>query len=494
MKRIHSITALISIILLVGVTLATQLSADDLELPFWDFETDGTSENLIEDDGGFEQTLPVVPDSYIVSCIAPSHYPSFLTEVTVRVSNYFGQNTQIAVFTDVDGDGPDGAPVWTSSTLQLPHRQWYSRNLVGQPDMDIPITEGSWCMGFKQLDFLVFELHDSSSSHEHTWSGSPSAGWLKLDAIFFPGNGAFRGVAYYAPELCGCYIDDVCYAEGDLNPGNDCLVCDPDESVTDWTLNDGAICDDNIFCNGEDTCLSGVCSQHAGNPCPLDDGLYCNGTETFECIEATDECGHTGNPCPVDDGLFCNGDETAECFETTDECGHMGDPCEEWEECIEATDECVELADDDTVDDDTTDDDITDDDTADDDTTDDDTADDDTTDDDIADDDTADDDTADDDTTDDDTADDDTTDDDTADDDTTDDDTADDDTADDDTTDDDTADDDTADDDTGDDDTADDDEDIDDDDNNDSILDDEDDDDDMERGSDDDSGGGGCAC
>src|SRR5262249_37199024 len=62
--------------------------------------------------------------------------------------------------------------------------------------------------------------------------------------------------------------------------------------------NDGAPCDDGVFCNGADTCAGGKCSVHAGNPCPGPDG-------DSNCKESCDERTHS---CTANDpnGSFCN--------------------------------------------------------------------------------------------------------------------------------------------------------------------------------------------
>lgn len=137
----------------------------------------------------------------------------------------------------------------------------------------------------------------------------------------------------------GCLIDSVCYADGDVNLLNGCLYCDVAHSTTEWSYNDGAACDDEVFCNGTDQCLFGVCDYHAGDPCG-DDGNWCNGVESCnedqgECISQYD----AGNPRCPDDGLFCNGDES--CDETDDRCVSSGDPCEFPEVCEEGDDQCV---------------------------------------------------------------------------------------------------------------------------------------------------------
>lgn len=65
-----------------------------------------------------------------------------------------------------------------------------------------------------------------------------------------------------------CLIEGVCFANGELNPANDCEVCDPAMSTSDWSLlPEGTECDDGNACTGTgnpgigvDTCDDmGVC-------------------------------------------------------------------------------------------------------------------------------------------------------------------------------------------------------------------------------------------
>jgi hypothetical protein len=132
----------------------------------------------------------------------------------------------------------------------------------------------------------------------------------------------------------GCLVDGECRADGENKPGDPCLVCDPGRSPGGWSPADGAACDDGVFCNGQDSCLAGECSENEGDPC-TGDGLFCNGVET--CDEVIDACLHPGDPC-VDDGLFCNGD--AVCDEDADECAQTEDPCSGDEVCFEMEDRC----------------------------------------------------------------------------------------------------------------------------------------------------------
>ena len=144
-------------------------------------------------------------------------------------------------------------------------------------------------------------------------------------------------------------------------------------------------CQDNLFCNGADTCSGGSCSAHTGNPCtgggqcantcneagdtcnlpnatPCNDGLFC--TQTDGCLAGTcvgsgdpcsgggqcaDTCSEAGDTCnlpnatPCDDGLFCT--DTDGCVAGA--CVGSGDPCTGGAECSagcnEIVDDCFDL-------------------------------------------------------------------------------------------------------------------------------------------------------
>ena len=140
----------------------------------------------------------------------------------------------------------------------------------------------------------------------------------------------FRGMIGF--ELCACVIDSACYAESDVNPANDCQVCNSTVSTSAWSDNDGETCDDGLWCTENDQCASGVC---AGDAKDCNDGEFCTGTET--CNEDTDACDSPGDPCDADE--VCN--------EDTDACDTAGDD--------DATDDDATTDDDTNEDDDTND-------------------------------------------------------------------------------------------------------------------------------------------
>jgi hypothetical protein len=115
--------------------------------------------------------------------------------------------------------------------------------------------------------------------------------------------------------VCGA-ADSPCEgADGD----DDCAEsCDEEHDSCDGEDPDGSPCDDDDFCNGTDTCLSGICVEHAGNPCPQADGdLDCREScdPAAQSCTANDEDGSAcpggtceGGTCMLDEGALCTDD------------------------------------------------------------------------------------------------------------------------------------------------------------------------------------------
>ena len=98
----------------------------------------------------------------------------------------------------------------------------------------------------------------------------------------------------------------------------------------------GNPCDDDVYCNGEETCavddatsLGYVCSNGT-NPCADSNGAPL-------CNEANDSCVECLTAADCDDATFCNGAETC----VSNACVAGSNPCAADESCDEATDTCV---------------------------------------------------------------------------------------------------------------------------------------------------------
>jgi hypothetical protein len=152
--------------------------------------------------------------------------------------------------------------------------------------------------------------------------------------------------------------DPVCITNADceeLATGCNVGICDvanPDAGAFGCTFTPtDSLCDDGLFCNGEETCDDdGECVDGSAPDC--DDEIACT---TDACNEADDECTHTPVDSACDDDLFCNGDESCDaesgCQAGTPPNCADAHACTT-DSCNEATDSCVHTPDDDVCDDD----------------------------------------------------------------------------------------------------------------------------------------------
>jgi hypothetical protein len=104
----------------------------------------------------------------------------------------------------------------------------------------------------------------------------------------------------------------------------------PATDLSPVTCSSNVDCDDGIYCNGAESCVSGFC-QDGSPPCP-DDGQFCNGSEG--CDEVNNTCTTSGDPCAQ--GTICN--------ENTDSCDLLGcgnGVCDEGENCNTCPEDCL---------------------------------------------------------------------------------------------------------------------------------------------------------
>lgn len=108
------------------------------------------------------------------------------------------------------------------------------------------------------------------------------------------------------PETGQCVVQPL--ADGVVcNDGNACTLSD---SCTNGVCQSGAnlTCDDDLFCNGTESCDANLGCQ-VGDAPSLDDGVACT---TDSCDEAVDQAVHTPEDAPCDNGLYCDGTESCD--------------------------------------------------------------------------------------------------------------------------------------------------------------------------------------
>jgi hypothetical protein len=128
---------------------------------------------------------------------------------------------------------------------------------------------------------------------------------LHLTNAAATGGGMLTYLVVAAAEICNDLID---------NDGDGLADCaDPDC--------DGQACEDGIYCNGIDTCASGSCSIHAGDPCAFCSGVGCI------CNEAGDLCAG----CTSDDDCdgICNPGASSPSCSGSDNCPASYNPGQE---------------------------------------------------------------------------------------------------------------------------------------------------------------------
>jgi hypothetical protein len=132
-----------------------------------------------------------------------------------------------------------------------------------------------------------------------------------------------------------------CEGLSDDGSGSYAVVTVTYQPPTAPVLPDGSSCTDFLYCNGIDTCSSGNCDQHAGDPCI--GGGECNAT----CNEAADNCfdlpptpcTSDSNPCTVDqcDGAGACGHPAGNAGA---ECRPDGGQCDVAEQCDGSSPTC----------------------------------------------------------------------------------------------------------------------------------------------------------
>eukprot|EP01083_Nonionella_stella_P263699 895483_1 len=114
-------------------------------------------------------------------------------------------------------------------------------------------------------------------------------------------NGLFCDGKEICNEVSGCESGTAI----ECDDGIDCTVdsCNESSDTCDNIPND-MICDNGVFCDGQETCDTNGCESGTAIEC--DDGIDCT---VDSCNESTDSyaCVHTATDSLCDDNLFCTG-------------------------------------------------------------------------------------------------------------------------------------------------------------------------------------------
>ncbi|MGA1865572.1 MAG: M14 family metallopeptidase, partial [bacterium] len=300
--------------------------------------------------------------SYFENTILPGNMPALLYAIKVARTPYMTPAGPDAINLALDsGSTPPGVPSGTIVTLSATINDMRYNNSNGtEPSQNIAAAE-------YYMDVPP-------------WITDP----VPVAIPMSPSDGSFNSTV----EAVDAYIDTTGFSEGQhiiFVRGQD---ADVDNNwgafsaiflfIESPSCDDDSDCDDGLYCNGAETCVSGNC-QAGSDPCPgqlcdeagdmcvdclgngdCDDGLYCNGTETCvggvcqpgvavdcddsiyctndSCNEGTDTCDNIPDDGFCDDSFFCNGAETCD---TELGCQAGSDPCP-GQYCDESEDICYE--------------------------------------------------------------------------------------------------------------------------------------------------------
>ncbi len=146
-----------------------------------------------------------------------------------------------------------------------------------------------------------------------------------------------------------CLIENVCYADAELNPANDCEMCASAVNTAGWTyVDEGMACGDpsNTVCDNPDTCDGeGLCQPNfepSSTKCRLAVGL-CDVSENCDGAGACPEDLFEPDGTACNDGLFCTLAEACSngvCTDGIPRACDDGDACTA-NACDEVADACV---------------------------------------------------------------------------------------------------------------------------------------------------------
>ena len=134
-----------------------------------------------------------------------------------------------------------------------------------------------------------------------------------------------------------CFIEKVCYSDGDSHPLGDCQRCLSSVALEAWTVQpNGTECDDGDSCTEDEVCVSGTC-QGQGTLCP-DDGDPCtkeicaDGDCTTEPVPDGGNC-DDGDPCSVGDTCSAGACKAGPEGKDNDKDGFYDDACVGGDDC-----------------------------------------------------------------------------------------------------------------------------------------------------------------
>ena len=182
------------------------------------------------------------------------------------------------------------------------------------------------------------------SKSTSSWSLLPNGSSCAADSYVCTSDVCQNGSCTHPLKSGYCRIGGTCYQSGAKNPVQSCLLCDPKNTITNWSgAADGAQCTADAFSCTTDTCQSASCSHPLksgscliGNQC-FSAGQVNPGSSCLECLPAASPSGWSarsnGTPCSGGrcvTGSCCKGcisGSVCQSGQAPGACGKSGNAC-----------------------------------------------------------------------------------------------------------------------------------------------------------------------
>ncbi|UCG33244.1 MAG: S8 family serine peptidase [Phycisphaerales bacterium] len=226
----------------------------------------------------------------------------------------------IIVALDIDGDESDWSEPVSATTGGDTTPPAAPTNLTATPGDGVVFLDWDDNTEPDLMAYFIYRSTTGGGPYEEVDNDDPSQ---------FPDYSVVNGTTYYYVVTA----KDIAGNESAFSNEASATPQAPVSCTFDWE------CDDDTYCNGAETCVTGQCQ--AGTPVDCDDGIACTNDS---CNEATDSCDNIADDAACDDGLFCNGAETCnvtlgcqagspvDCDDgvgcTDDSCNEVTDACD----------------------------------------------------------------------------------------------------------------------------------------------------------------------
>jgi hypothetical protein len=199
---------------------------------------------------------------------------------TITDSNRFDSDTITDTVTRTDGPDTDSGTSDSESSsdtdsvsTDIGDSETGSDTTI-EPNTDVEDTDTDTLTESDSLDTATEDTATEDTATEDTSGGTTddSSGTEPEctdgasdcdDLIDCTANLCISGECQYPLLADMCFIGGECFADGDSQPGNGCMVCNATENPNDWTARaENESCDDSLWCNGEDRCDAGGMCIH----------------------------------------------------------------------------------------------------------------------------------------------------------------------------------------------------------------------------------------